>query len=44
MSSLGVYRVQTEARRLQAEALAEGWHHPCIDTIVDVIAARAPRV
>jgi serine/threonine-protein kinase HipA len=39
-----VDRVQTEARRLQAEALAEDWHHPCIDTIVDVIAARAPRV
>ncbi|MGH2904806.1 MAG: type II toxin-antitoxin system HipA family toxin [Solirubrobacteraceae bacterium] len=39
-----VDRVRTEAQKLRAQALAEGWHRPCIDTIVDVIAARALRV
>jgi serine/threonine-protein kinase HipA len=36
--------VAAEAPRLRDEALAQGWHHPCIDTILDVIAARRPRV
>jgi hypothetical protein len=36
-----VGRVQTEARTLRTQALAEGWHRPCIEEIVDVIAARA---
>jgi serine/threonine-protein kinase HipA len=39
-----VNRVAAEASKLRAEAGTEGWHHPCIDTISDVIAARAPRV
>ncbi len=33
-----------QALRLQAEAHSDGWHHPCIDTILDVIAERAERV
>ena len=37
-------RVAAEARVLRDEAHARGWHHPCIETILDVIAARAPRV
>jgi len=37
-------RVAVEAARLQAEARAKAWYHPGIDTILDVIAARAPRV
>jgi serine/threonine-protein kinase HipA len=37
-------RVQTEAQGLRTEALAAGWHHPCIDTVMNVIAARAPRI
>jgi len=36
--------VQVEAHSLRTEALAEGWHHPCIDAIADVIATRAARV
>lgn len=35
---------RAEAPRLRDEALAGGWHHPCIDTTLDVIAARAERV
>jgi serine/threonine-protein kinase HipA len=37
-------RARIEAPRLCDEARAEGWHHPCIDAIVDVIEARALRV
>jgi serine/threonine-protein kinase HipA len=33
-----------EAPRLREEARAEGWDHRCIETILEVIAARAPRV
>lgn len=39
-----VERVRTEAPRLRDLARAEGWHHPCIDAILDVIETRAPRV
>jgi serine/threonine-protein kinase HipA len=39
-----VGRVTAEAWRLGAQARAEGWHHPCIETIMDVIAARGRRV
>jgi serine/threonine-protein kinase HipA len=39
-----VDRVAAEAPRLRDEARAQDWHHPCIDTIGDVIAARTPRV
>jgi hypothetical protein len=39
-----VDRVQAEARALRTQALAEGWHRPYIEEIVDVIAARAQRV
>ncbi|HSZ70953.1 MAG TPA: type II toxin-antitoxin system HipA family toxin [Solirubrobacteraceae bacterium] len=38
-----VDRVRTEADHLRAQARAQGWHHPCLGDIVDVIAARAPR-
>jgi serine/threonine-protein kinase HipA len=38
------YTVAAEALQLRDEALAQGWHHPSIDTIVDVIASRQPRV
>ncbi len=36
--------VATEAPRLREEAHSAGWHHPCIDAIIDVIASRRPRV
>lgn len=36
-------RVAAEAADLRNQALAGGWHHPCIDTIVEVVAARSPR-
>jgi serine/threonine-protein kinase HipA len=36
--------IAAEATRLCNEARAQGWHHPCIDTILDVIADRSPRV
>jgi serine/threonine-protein kinase HipA len=36
--------VAAEAPRLRDDARAQGWHHPCIDTILDVIADRDPRV
>jgi len=39
-----VERVSAEGFRLRDEARAEGWHHPCIDTILDVVATRAQRV
>jgi hypothetical protein len=39
-----VDRVQTEARTLRTQALAQGWHCSCIDTIIDIIAARAQQV
>jgi serine/threonine-protein kinase HipA len=39
-----VEQVIDEALQLQAQAQAQGWHHSCIDEIVDVIRARAPRV
>jgi serine/threonine-protein kinase HipA len=39
-----VDRVAAEAPRLRDKARAEGWHHPCIEEILDVIAARAQRV
>jgi serine/threonine-protein kinase HipA len=37
-------RVRTEAPRLRDEARSEGWHHPCIDAILDVIESRAVRI
>ncbi len=37
-------RVAAEASTLRDEARAHGWHHPCIDTILDVVAARRARV
>jgi serine/threonine-protein kinase HipA len=39
-----VDRVAVEASRLRDEARAQGWNDPCIETILDVIAARAQRV
>lgn len=39
-----VTRVRTAAHRLREQARAEGWHHPCIDAILDVIEHRAARV
>jgi serine/threonine-protein kinase HipA len=36
--------VATEAPKLREEARAGGWHHPCIETILDVIAARGRRL
>jgi serine/threonine-protein kinase HipA len=39
-----VERVSAEALALREGARTEGWHHPSIDAIVDVIAARAPHV
>jgi hypothetical protein len=38
-----VDRVQAEAQKLRTEALADGWHHACIEWTIDVIAARSPR-
>jgi serine/threonine-protein kinase HipA len=35
---------RAQASRLRAEAHTGGWHHPCIDTILDVIAERAERI
>lgn len=37
-------RVAAEALRLREQARADGWHHACIESILDVISARAPRV
>jgi serine/threonine-protein kinase HipA len=37
-------RVLEEATRLATEAHADGWHHPCIDSILHTIATRRERV
>jgi serine/threonine-protein kinase HipA len=37
-------RVRTAAPELREEARAEGWNHPCIDAILDVIESRAMQV
>jgi serine/threonine-protein kinase HipA len=37
-------RVSTQAALLREEALAHGWHHPCIERILETIASRIPRV
>jgi len=37
-------RVATRAQLLSDEARKQGWHHPCIDRIIETIAARSPRV
>jgi hypothetical protein len=37
-------RVAFQAGLLRDEALAQEWHHPCIDRILETIASRAPRV
>jgi serine/threonine-protein kinase HipA len=37
-------RVAIQASLLRDEALEQGWHHPCIERILDVIASRVPRV
>jgi serine/threonine-protein kinase HipA len=37
-------RIGAEAATLRERALAEGWHHECIDATLDTIAARSPRV
>lgn len=37
-------RVSTQAVKLRDDAHAEGWHHPCIERIIEVIAARSQRV
>ncbi len=37
-------RVATEASLLRDEALEDGWHHPCIERILEVIVSRLPRV
>jgi serine/threonine-protein kinase HipA len=39
-----VERVTAQALALRKAAYVEGWHHPSIDAIVDVITARALRV
>lgn len=36
--------VGAEASRLREEARREGWHQPCLDGVLDVIATRMPRV
>lgn len=37
-------RVKTQARALRDEARAQGWHHPCLESILGVIDARGARV
>jgi serine/threonine-protein kinase HipA len=37
-------RVIIQAPLLRDEALQQGWHHPCIERILEVIASRVPRV
>lgn len=37
-------RVALQAPSLRDEALEEGWHDPCIERVLDVIASRVPRV
>ncbi len=39
-----VEQVAAEAATLRDHALAGGWHDPCIDRILEVIAARTERV
>ena len=39
-----VEQVTVEAGKLRDEARAEGWHHPGLDAILDVIASRVARV
>lgn len=39
-----VERVIAEAAKLRDQALAGGWHDPCIERILEVIAARGERV
>jgi serine/threonine-protein kinase HipA len=36
-------RIVIQAKLLREEALEEGWHDPCIERILEVIAARLPR-
>jgi serine/threonine-protein kinase HipA len=36
--------VAVHASRLREEALAEGWHQPCVERVLEVIASRVPRV
>jgi hypothetical protein len=35
-------RIVIQAKLLREEALEEGWHDPCIERILEVIAARLP--
>ncbi len=35
--------VAAHASTLREQARAQGWHHPCIDTVLDVIAGRRAR-
>lgn len=37
-------RVATEGSSLRTEAIEEGWHHPCVDRILEVIESRVQRV
>jgi serine/threonine-protein kinase HipA len=37
-------RIGAEAVTLRERALAEGWHHECIDATLETFAARSPRV
>ncbi len=37
-------RVAIQAPLLRDEALEEGWHDPCIERILEVVASRVPRV
>jgi serine/threonine-protein kinase HipA len=37
-------RVAVQASLLRDEAFEQGWHHPCIERILEVIASRVPRV
>lgn len=37
-------RTLAEAHELDQRARAEGWHHPCIETILDTIRARSAQV
>jgi serine/threonine-protein kinase HipA len=39
-----VEQVSTTAEKLRVSAAAEGWHHPCIDAILETVAARTPQV
>ena len=37
-------QVVTQAQLLRDEAREEGWHDPCIERVLDVVASRAPRI